>query len=173
MPFSTPATRQLEAQTIPYHLLAHTAPVHSIERAAGEGGLAPGQMVRSLVFRLQNREFVLVLMPGTGRVSWARLRQHLGVSRITTATREQVLAPTGYPPVTLTPFGLLHPLRILADQGILAFDGLSVGAAHLSPRSDSPRPRSASKTETAELGSARRRSGLSICRRATPAIGRT
>ena len=128
MPLSTPATRHLDRLGIPYQVHVHAGPLHSLEQAAAERGLAPDQIVRSLVFRLESGEFVLVLMPGARQVSWPKLRQHLGVSRITTASREQVLEATGFPPGAVTPFGLPNPLRILADQSILVHGTLSLGA---------------------------------------------
>jgi Cys-tRNA(Pro) deacylase len=128
MTHSTPATRKLDQLGIRYQIHVHTGPLHSLEQAARERGLAAGQIVRSLLFRLETGEFVLVLMPGTHQVSWPKLRQHLGVSRITTASPEQVLATTGYPPGAVSPFGLPHPLRVLADPEILAHETLSLGA---------------------------------------------
>jgi Cys-tRNA(Pro) deacylase len=128
MALSTPATRQLDRLGIPYRVHVHAGPLHSLEQAAAERGLAPEQIVRSLLFRLESGEFVLVLMPGARQVSWPRLRRHLGVTRLTTATREQVLTATGYPPGAVTPFGLPTRLRVLADHSILVHDTLSLGA---------------------------------------------
>jgi len=62
------------------------------------------------------------------KVNWTKLRRHLGVSRITTATPEQVLEITGYPPGAVSPFGLPSPLRILADHGITDHGEISLGA---------------------------------------------
>lgn len=128
MTLNTAATRQLDQLGIPYRIYLHPRPVHSLEQAARERGLAPDQIIRSLLFRLENGEFVLVLMPGARQVSWPKLRQHLGVSRLTTASREQVLAATGYAPGAVTPFGLPTRLRILADRSVLAHERLSLGA---------------------------------------------
>jgi|APFre7841882724_1041349.scaffolds.fasta_scaffold07199_3 Cys-tRNA(Pro) deacylase len=128
MSLSTPATRALDQLGIPYQVHVHAGPLHSLEQAAAERGLAPEQLVRTLLFRLEDGEFLLVLMPGARQVSWPKLRQHLGVSRITTANREQVVSVTGYPPGMVSPFGLPRRLRILADSGILVHERLSLGA---------------------------------------------
>jgi Cys-tRNA(Pro)/Cys-tRNA(Cys) deacylase len=126
--FASPATRALSACGIPFAIHRHAQPVHSLEQAARERGLAPGQILRSLLFRLDDGGFVLVLMPGRVQVSWPRLRRYLGVSRVTTATPQEVLEVTGYLPGTVTPFGLRQPVRLLADMRLLQVDRISVGA---------------------------------------------
>jgi len=125
---STPVTQALEALGVRYRLFVHAGPVRSLEQAARERGLAPGQIVRSLLFRLEDGGFILVLVSGPARVSWPRLRRLLGVSRLTTATPEEVLEVTGYEPGAVSPFGLNRELRLLADRGLLAHDTLSIGA---------------------------------------------
>ncbi len=70
----------------------------------------------------------MLLIPGSGRASWARLRKTLGVSRLTTATPEEVLRVTGYEPGAVSPFGLPQPMHILADRGLLEHEAVSIGA---------------------------------------------
>jgi Cys-tRNA(Pro) deacylase len=125
---STPVTQALEALGIPYRLHVHERPLRSLAQAAEERGLQPGQIVRSLLFRLEDRSFVLVLAAGPGKVSWPRLRRHLGVTRLTTATPDEVRRATGYEPGAVSPIGLPSPLRILADRGLTAHDVVSIGA---------------------------------------------
>lgn len=125
---STPVTRALDALDIPYALHEHPGPVHSLEQAARERGLRPGQIIRSLVFRTEAGSFVMLLIPGQGRASWPRLRQALGVSRLTTASPEELIRVTGYEPGAVSPFGLPQPLRLLADRGLLEHEMVSIGA---------------------------------------------
>jgi Cys-tRNA(Pro)/Cys-tRNA(Cys) deacylase len=128
MPTSTPATRALDELGIPYRLFLHSSPVHSLEQAALERDLAPEQIVRSLVFRVQKGAFVLVLVAGPAQVAWPKLRHHLGVSRLTTATKQEVVQATGYTPGTVSPLGLDSTLPILADRSVTEQEVLSVGA---------------------------------------------
>jgi Cys-tRNA(Pro)/Cys-tRNA(Cys) deacylase len=128
MPTSTPVTQALEGLGIHYQLHIHEKPLRSLEQAAYERGLDPTQIVRSLLFRCEDETYVLVLMAGPKKVNWPKLRRYLGVSRITTATREQVQAVTGYPPGAVSPFGLPSPLRILADHSLLTHEKISLGA---------------------------------------------
>lgn len=125
---STPATQALDALGIPYRLFLHSSPVASLEQAALERGLRPEQIVRSLVFRVEHGSFVLILVAGPAQVAWPKLRHHLAVSRITTASASEVILSTGYAVGTVSPLGLASPLPILADRGLTDQEVLSVGA---------------------------------------------
>ena len=70
----------------------------------------------------------MVLIAGPSQVSWPGLRTHLGQSRMTMATDDEVLATTGYSPGAVSPFGLINPMRILADSGIFLPDEISIGS---------------------------------------------
>ena len=128
MATSTTVTLTLESLGIPYQLHIHKKPLRSLQKAAHERGLEPTQIVRSLLFRCEDEAYVMVLMAGPRKVNWPKLRRHLGVSRIATATSEQVRDVTGYPPGSVSPFGLSSSLRILADRSILTHEQISLGA---------------------------------------------
>jgi Cys-tRNA(Pro) deacylase len=113
---------------VPHRVFAHPGPVHSLEQAAHERGQAPEQVVRSLLFRLRDGEFVMALVAGAGQVSWPKLRRQLGTSRVTTATEEEVLAVTGYPIGAVSPFGLPQPVRVLVDDSVTAQSEVSIGS---------------------------------------------
>jgi Cys-tRNA(Pro) deacylase len=127
MSIDTPVTRALDEEGISYHVHVHKNPLTSLEQAASERGLKPAQIVRSLLFRLEDGSFAIVLAPGPGKIDWRKLRHHLGVSRVTTASAKEVQDVTGYPPGAVSPFGLPEPLRILADQQILELETVSLG----------------------------------------------
>jgi len=125
---STPVTRALDEAGIAYVLHLHDHPIQSLEQAAAERGLRPAQIVRSLVFRLEDGTFPMVLAPGPVQLSWPKLRRHLGVTRLTTASSQEVVEVTGYPPGAVSPLGLPTRLRILADETIQHEEQLSIGA---------------------------------------------
>jgi Cys-tRNA(Pro)/Cys-tRNA(Cys) deacylase len=124
----TPVTRALDALAITYTLHLHQEPIRSLEQAATSRGLQPEQIVRSLLFRMEGSAFVLLLMPGPAPVDWPKLRHYLGVSRITTATKDEVRQVTGFVPGAVSPFGLKRPLPLLADRAILEVETISLGA---------------------------------------------
>jgi Cys-tRNA(Pro)/Cys-tRNA(Cys) deacylase len=118
----------LEKLGIPHKVFRHVGQVTSLEQAAQERGQRPGQVVRSILFRLGAGEFALALIAGPAQISWKRLRQHFGRSRLTMATEAEVLAVTGYRVGTVSPFGLPGPIKILIDPGLLKEDEISIGS---------------------------------------------
>jgi Cys-tRNA(Pro) deacylase len=126
---STPVTDALAAAGIPHRLFNHSGPVRSLEQAALERGQKPEQVVRSILFRLEEDHFLMVLMAGPRQISWRALRRYLGQSRLTMASPEEVLAYTGYELGAVSPFGLPTPLRVLVDESVLTQKGeVSIGA---------------------------------------------
>jgi len=128
MLISTPATRTLDRLSISYRIFEHPNPPESFEQAARERGQAPGQIIRSILFRYGKEIFFLTLMAGPGQISWRKLRAHLGVSRISMASEDEVQSVTGYVVGTVSPLGLSHPIRILADKSIFTPQEISLGS---------------------------------------------
>jgi len=124
----TPVTRALEALGISYRFFRHEGEVTSLEQAARERDQSPQQVIRSIVFRLSEGEFVMVLVAGPAQISWPALRAYLGQSRLTLATKDEILAVTGYPIGAVSPFGLPNPLRIIMDRGVIQDGEISIGS---------------------------------------------
>jgi Cys-tRNA(Pro) deacylase len=128
MPATTPATQALDRLGIPYRVFEHAGPVNSLEEAAAQRDQQPGQVIRSILFRCCDDTFIMVLMAGPGQISWKAVRAALGVSRITMATEEEVLQQTGFVRGAVTPLGLPHPVRILADKSVFEPQEISLGS---------------------------------------------
>jgi Cys-tRNA(Pro)/Cys-tRNA(Cys) deacylase len=123
-----PAALALDGMGIPYRVFRHSGPVDSLEQAARERGQQPEQVIRSIVFRLGEGEFIMVLAAGPAQLSWPALRAYLGLSRITMASPAEVLSATGYRVGAVSPFGLPAPLRTLADEPVFSPDEVSLGS---------------------------------------------
>lgn len=123
-----PVSLALEKLNIPHQVFRHETPVDSFEKAASDRGQRPTQIVRTILFRVTEDEFALVLVAGPGQISWKILRKLLGKSRITMATEEEVLAVTGYRIGTVGPFGLLKPVRMLIEASVLKEEEVSIGS---------------------------------------------
>ena len=127
-----PVSAALTQLGIAHRLFRHTEPVHSLEEAAAARGQIPAQVVRSLLFRLAENEYVMVLASGPDQVSWKALRRHLGRSRVTMAERDEVRRVTGYEIGTVSPFGMPTPMPVLVDERIPALDEVSIGSGERS-----------------------------------------
>jgi Cys-tRNA(Pro) deacylase len=125
---TTAVTRQLDALGIPYQTFRHPGPVNSLEQAAQERDQRPEQVIRSIVFRVGEGAFVMVLMAGETQVSWRALRRYLGQSRLTMASEAELIQYTGYVAGAVSPFGLPAPMRILIDEPVLANEVISIGS---------------------------------------------
>ena len=111
------ALAALDASGIPYEARRHE-PVRSLEEAARVRGVTSGEIVKSMVVRLAEGEYAIVLVPGDRKISWPKLRQALGVNRATMPSADEALEATGFERGTITPFGLRHPLPVLADAAV-------------------------------------------------------
>jgi Cys-tRNA(Pro) deacylase len=125
---STPVSDALTAMHIPHRLFRHPNPVHSLEQAARERGQRPEQVVRSILFRLEEGKYILALVAGPEQISWRALRRFLGQSRVTMASAEEVLAVSGYAIGAVSPFGLPSPLPVLVDESVLTPEEVSIGS---------------------------------------------
>ena len=123
-----PVARALDELHVPYQLFVHAGPVHSLEQAARERHQLPDQVIRSIVFRVGKDEFLMALIAGDRQISWPALRRHLGQSRLTMATEDEVRSVTGYERGAVAPFGLPQPLRILVDDSVFTHDEVSLGS---------------------------------------------
>ncbi len=124
---STPVTQTLDRLGIPYRVVRHERHPKTAEEAAQWRGQKPEQVVRSLLFRLEDGSFVMVLIPGGYRAHWPTLRRYLGQRRITMAKPEEVLRVTGFPIGAVAPLGTATDLRVLADERIFAQPEISMG----------------------------------------------
>jgi Cys-tRNA(Pro)/Cys-tRNA(Cys) deacylase len=124
----TPAVQYLQQQNIPHRVFVHPGPIRSLEQAAKERDQQPEQVVRSILFRLSEDEFVMVLMAGPRQISWKALRRYLSQSRLTMAKDEEVLLVTGYQTGAVSPFGLPAPVRTLVDTSVKEQEEVSIGS---------------------------------------------
>jgi prolyl-tRNA editing enzyme YbaK/EbsC (Cys-tRNA(Pro) deacylase) len=94
--------------------------VGSLEEAAAARGVEPRQIIKTIVVRRGDDDFLLVLVPGDRQISWPKLRTLLGVTRLSMPDAELAKHATGYERGTITPFGALpgptgEPWPVIAD----------------------------------------------------------
>jgi prolyl-tRNA editing enzyme YbaK/EbsC (Cys-tRNA(Pro) deacylase) len=103
------------------------------EDAARAIGVTVGQIVKSLIFRLDG-EVVVALVSGPNRLDPARLAEAAGTpgAPVDRADADAVRAATGFPIGGVPPFGHPAPIPTYVDEDLLAFD--EVWAAAGTPR---------------------------------------
>ena len=120
------ALEAIEASGIAYRLVRHT-PVSSLAEAAAARGVEPAAVVKTIVVRRGDNDFLFVLVPGDRTIAWPKLRALLGVSRLSMPDAETARDVTGYERGTITPFGSVRTWPVIADQRLSGLP-VSIGA---------------------------------------------
>lgn len=120
------AVAALEASGLRFRIVRH-GPVRSLEEAAAARKLKPEQLIKTLVVRRGEDDYLLVLVPGGRTISWPKLRALLGVQRLSMPDAEVARDVTGYERGTITPFGATRAWPVIADARV-AGNAVSIGA---------------------------------------------
>ena len=128
MKTTPPVSLALTALNAPHQVFWHKESIKSMAEAAAERKQDITQLIRSILFRVGKDDFILVIVAGPSQLSWSALRAHLGQSRMTMATKDEVKSVTGYPIGTVAPIGLARPLRLLADKNVFIPEEISFGS---------------------------------------------
>lgn len=97
--------------------IIHPGHVTSVGEAATACGVGVEDIVKTLVVRRAEDDFLLALIPGSRTLSWKKVRTLLGVNRISLPDADTARQITGYERGTITPLGL--DLPVLADARIV------------------------------------------------------
>lgn len=134
----TPATRAI-ALTEVEHRVVRTPRAGSAAESADLQGIPLGALLRTIVVRRAEDAYLLVLVPAGRRFDWPRLREHLGVRRLTLPDADEARAATGYERYTITPFGSTTAWPVIVDASVMSNPVVSVGGGafgvnlHLTP----------------------------------------
>jgi Cys-tRNA(Pro) deacylase len=122
----TPALRALEGTDLDFEIV-RTRRARSAEKSASFQGIELGQLLRTIVIRRAENDYVFVLVPGGRQIDWPKLRAHLGVSRLSLPDAEEAQAATGYERGAITPFGSTTAWPVLADATIPGIGTVAIG----------------------------------------------
>jgi Cys-tRNA(Pro)/Cys-tRNA(Cys) deacylase len=134
----TPAIAAVEAAGVP-HRVVRTERAASAEEAASFQGIETRQLLRTIVVRRGEDDYLFVLVPAGRRFDWPKLRELLGVRRMTLPDADEARAATGYERYTITPFGSSRAWPVIADAAISGEPVVSIGGGgfginlHLDP----------------------------------------
>ncbi|QHC66951.1 hypothetical protein GSU68_10520 [Rathayibacter sp. VKM Ac-2759] len=92
---------------------------HSLAEAAELLGIEPGEIVKSLVVKRHDGEYLFALIPGGRQISWPLLRAVVGVNKLRLPDEQAALEATGYRRGTITPIGSTTAWPVVADERIV------------------------------------------------------
>jgi Cys-tRNA(Pro)/Cys-tRNA(Cys) deacylase len=135
---TTAAIDAVERAGIPFRVV-RTVRAHSAEESAELQGIPLAALLRTIVVRRGEDDYVFVLIPGGRRFDWPKVRAHLGVKRLSLPDADEAHAMTGYERGAITPFGSTRAWPVIvdasaADQALVAIGGGAHGVnLHLAP----------------------------------------
>ena len=114
---TTPALAALRGSDLRFEIV-RTERATSAEESAGFQGVELQQLLRTIVIRRAEKDYIFVLVPGGRNIDWPKLRAHLGVSRLSLPDKDEAKEATGYERGAITPFGSLVAWPVIADASI-------------------------------------------------------
>ncbi|HTL40042.1 MAG TPA: YbaK/EbsC family protein [Pseudolysinimonas sp.] len=106
------------ARGIAVEFVERTA-ARSLEETAQILGIAPGDIVKSLVVKRHDGTFLFAEVPGDRQISWAKLRAVVGVNKLQLPEASVALDATGYERGTITPLGSGAAWPVYIDQTLV------------------------------------------------------
>ncbi len=121
------------------HRVVVTEPAGSAEESAHLQGIPLGALLRTIVVRRGEDDYLFVLVPAGRRFDWPKLRAHLAVKRMSLPDADEALAVTGYARYSITPFGSKRAWPVIVDAATIDEPIVSIGGGvrganlHLAP----------------------------------------
>ncbi len=122
----TAAIGSVVAAGVP-HEVVRTERAGSAEEAAALQGIPLDALLRTIVVRRGDDDYLFVLVPAGRRFDWPKLRAHLGVRRLTLPDADEAREVTGYERYTITPFGATRAWPVIVDASVTSHERVSVG----------------------------------------------
>jgi Cys-tRNA(Pro) deacylase len=110
---------QRHVHEVDAEIVAPGAATPTVPAAAAALGVAPGQIIKSLLFASKGGDAALVILCGDRQVDRRRLAEASGLRQPELAPPEMVLRLTGYRVGGTPPVGHATPLRVVVDRAVL------------------------------------------------------
>ncbi|AYG05068.1 aminoacyl-tRNA deacylase [Gryllotalpicola protaetiae] len=92
---------------------------NSLVEAAHLLGIEPSGIVKTLVVKRHDGDFLFALVPGGRKISWPKLRALVGVNKLQLPDASLALEATGYERGTITPLGSAREWPVYADETLI------------------------------------------------------
>ena len=135
---TTPALEALAGSDLRYRVV-RTRIASGPEESAELQGIPLEALLRTIVVRRGEDDYLMLLVPGGRRMDWPKLRAHLGVSRLSLPDADEAKAVTGYERGAITPLGAARAWPVIADASVLEPETVAIGGGargvnlHLAP----------------------------------------
>ena len=110
----------LTARSIPHEIVHLPSSSRTAQLAAEALGVSVGDVVKSLLFVLDDTRPVLALVTGDATVDVDALARDAGAAQVRLARSREVRELTGYRPGAVPPCALASELQVVADPGVFA-----------------------------------------------------
>ena len=117
----------LTARSVPHEIVHLPSSSRTAQLAAEALGVPVGDVVKSLLFLLDDTRPVLALVTGDATVDVDALAREAGAAQVRLARSREVRELTGYRPGAVPPCALATELPVVADPGVFAPDVVYCG----------------------------------------------
>jgi Cys-tRNA(Pro) deacylase len=100
---------------------------NSLEEAAALLGLPASSVIKTLVVKRHDGDFLFALVPGDRQISWGKLRAVVGVNKLKLPEASVALEATGYERGTIVPLGSSTAWPVYADSRVAGRIALGAG----------------------------------------------
>lgn len=101
----------------------------TVALAAQAHGVEPGRIAKTLAFRLNQGQVILLVASGDARIDNRLFKDRFGRGKM--LPPQEVAALTGHPVGGVCPFGLAQPLPVYLDKTLLAYDEMLPAAGSI------------------------------------------
>jgi len=112
--------REFEANGWDLEVIEFDESSATVDLAAKVLGVEPGRIAKSMVFRLKERD-IIILFKGDARIDNRKFRDCFG-EKASLLKPELVMEVTGHPVGGVCPFGLKQPLTVYLDRSLRVYD---------------------------------------------------
>lgn len=119
-------TTELEKSGARFEIVPLTESVHSVSDVEKACGCQTAEVIKTLLFIGQKP--IIAILPGDKRADQKKIQELFNENSLRMATKEEVLALTGYSVGSVSPFGINPEIRQIADESIRSLSSLIMGS---------------------------------------------
>ena len=116
----------LKSQGVWHRFIPKPETVHTAD-AARVSGIELQKITKNLVFRVDDREYTLLIVPGDRKVDLKRAAESLGAKKISLVPFDKSEAISGYPPGGTPSVGHRTEMRVVLDKSLQDFETIYCG----------------------------------------------